>query len=78
MNQGENTLNLKSMLFFCNEVYHKLKFDFPEVSLIGQIEAMLIYPASDMHIKKYSADMKYLVEETYEQYRDISRPQYIE
>jgi m7GpppX diphosphatase len=35
LNQGENTLNLKSSLFFCNEVYHKLKFDFPEVSTIG-------------------------------------------
>jgi len=60
---------------FINDVYHKYTIE--ARSACNDIKLQFVYPATPLHIKKYSKKEFRLISETYHRYKTIVRP-YIE
>ncbi|XP_028416548.1 m7GpppX diphosphatase-like [Dendronephthya gigantea] len=57
---------------FNNDIYSQLLCKFPEE--INFVKNTLIYPATEKHVKKYSAQQFYLVAETPDVYKKVTLP----
>lgn len=75
---SENMINLilssdvKMNLQFNNDIYSQYLCNFPEE--INCVKNTLIYPANEKHLKKYSAQKTYMVNETPEIYQKVTVP----